>query len=749
MHNIKTWFEELTIVGRLRLIGGVAVMGMLIAGLAHNHTLNAIEDVVEQYTTSSTNMEKLDILTVTMLAEKENALNFLRLPDKDAKHRWQELSQENDTQLEVLVQVLPTKEMASSLEGITDAMQRFDKLFLAAVPDKEALGFHEDKGLVGKFRKHIHAVEAKLKRLQHTVLMASMLQIRRHEKDFMMRLNVMYVQQLHDEVHRFKQLLKQNHISKQDSAFLLQHIKTYQETFDEYQARVLRLTRAEKELSHIYTQSMVPALDQVHVLLASHIHALETKHETLLKSQTFIFWGILIFAMLAVLGLMSWIGVTITTPLNKITEAMDVLERGEIRHVSSPMKGAISELLDSLVKFQKQSVESNMLKQVVESSPQATMLADKDSLVISYMNPAALALFQGIESGLPCAASELVGKNIDIFHKDPSHQRKVLKNEHAFPMAASFEIGGRNIEFSAYTIKNTDGEWVSIMVSWNDVTEQAKLAQDFETNIGSTVDELIAAATQMQSSSEALSAMAEQSLGQATSVSSGAEEANHNVSNVASATEELTSSISEITQQVQGAVDISSQAVSEAEATNKTVAKLSEASQEIGEVVGVITDIAEQTNLLALNASIEAARAGDAGRGFAVVAGEVKELANQTAKATEQISLQISAIQQESHGAATAIEKIGQTIQKMNSINEAIAMAADEQSRATQEISQSVHHASDATVRVTGAIVDVRQAAEDTGKSAREVKSVSGLIRQKGESLSGRVTDFLASLRNR
>jgi methyl-accepting chemotaxis protein len=151
---------------------------------------------------------------------------------------------------------------------------------------------------------------------------------------------------------------------------------------------------------------------------------------------------------------------------------------------------------------------------------------------------------------------------------------------------------------------------------------------------------------------------------------------------------------------------------------------------------------------LALNASIEAARAGDAGRGFAVVAGEVKELANQTAKATEQIAVQITAIQQESQGAATAIEKIGQTIRKMNSINEAIAMAANEQGRATQNITHSVHQASDATVRVTSAIADVRQAAEDTGRSAGEVKSVSALIREKGESLSGRVTDFLASLRN-
>ena len=90
---------------------------------------------------------------------------------------------------------------------------------------------------------------------------------------------------------------------------------------------------------------------------------------------------------------------------------------------------------------------------------------------------------------------------------------------------------------------------------------------------------------------------------------------------------------------------VASGAVKAAESTNATISKLVESSAQVGQVIKVITSIAQQTNLLALNATIEAARAGEAGRGFAVVASEVKALAEQTAKATGEISQQISGIQ--------------------------------------------------------------------------------------------------------
>jgi len=749
MKNIKAWFSSLTIVGRLRLIGGVAALGMLIAGYIHHNGLNTIESVIDEYTESTVVMEDLDMFTGDLFIEQESATRYLKFNDREAKAKWQEYSQRNDELLAKLSKEMPTAEMQNKFKNLEKKMQRFDDVFLSVVDDREVLGFNENEGLVGEFRASIHEVEALLQDIKNPELLVSMLTLRRHEKDFMQRFDSVYVDLLNSEVSRFYTLIKQSNLSNALKKELKAAVSQYHQLFMQFQEITLRLFKVEAELSDIYEGEMMPALHATHTLLDAHTHDLSNKHIEVLNTQTIIFWIALALAIASMVALIAWIGRTITTPLNAIADAMDVLEDGKIKEVHYPMQGAVGELLDSLGKFQKQAVETYMLKQVVKENPQAIMLAGKDDLVINYMNPAALALFQKVEKGLPCPAHELVGKNIDIFHKNPSHQRNVLSDETKFPISASFKIADRSIEFSAHALKDTQGEWVSIMVSWDDVTEADALADDFEKNVGAMVQELIASATNMEQSSQTLSEVAEVSLHEADSVSQGASEANQNTTDAAQAAEEMSASISEIIAQVQGAVTISEQAVHEAESTNQTVGKLSSVSEEIGQVVSVITDIAEQTNLLALNASIEAARAGEAGRGFAVVAGEVKELANQTARATEQISTQILAIQTESSDAAEAIQKIGETIQQMNATNEAIASATDQQSQVTQNIVNSVMSASSATEQVSSAIDGVSKAADSTGKAAQAVNTAATKIHEKGEDLSARVSSFLDGLRKK
>ncbi len=150
--------------------------------------------------------------------------------------------------------------------------------------------------------------------------------------------------------------------------------------------------------------------------------------------------------------------------------------------------------------------------------------------------------------------------------------------------------------------------------------DMRRLADEFQTVVGSIVDSVTSAAAELEGSAGALNKTADTTRQLSVSAAGASEEASANVQSVASASEELASSVGEIGRQVQEASDMAGVAVKQAAATDARIAELSGSAARIGDVVKLITAVAEQTNLLALNATIEAARAGDAGRGFAVVA---------------------------------------------------------------------------------------------------------------------------------
>jgi methyl-accepting chemotaxis protein len=254
-------------------------------------------------------------------------------------------------------------------------------------------------------------------------------------------------------------------------------------------------------------------------------------------------------------------------------------------------------------------------------------------------------------------------------------------------------------------------------------------------------------ATEMQATAQQMSATAEETSRQSANVATSSDEATANVQTVAATAEELSASITEIGRQVTQSAKVAQDAVAEAESTNQTVQGLAEAASKIGDVVKLITDIAGQTNLLALNATIEAARAGEAGKGFAVVAQEVKNLANQTAKATEEISTQIGAVQDETAGAVGAIEKIRSIIGEVDEIATTISSAVEEQGVSTQEIARNVQQAARGTQGVNESIESVNRAAGETGSAAGQVLGAAQEMSQRAEGLRGEVEKFLQEIR--
>ena len=273
------------------------------------------------------------------------------------------------------------------------------------------------------------------------------------------------------------------------------------------------------------------------------------------------------------------------------------------------------------------------------------------------------------------------------------------------------------------------------------------LADNFESAVGTIVNGVSSASTELEASAATLTSTAETTRQRSGVVTAAAKEASSNVQSVATAGEELAASVAEIGRQVQESGRIANEAVEQAQQTDRRISELAQAAQRIGDVVKLITAVAEQTNLLALNATIEAARAGEAGRGFAVVAQEVKALAAQTAKATGEIGTQIAGVQAATEDSVAAIKAIGATIGRISEIASAIAATAEQQAAVTREITRNVHNAAQGTVEVAANMTEVDKGAVETSSASSQVHSSAQALSIEGNKLKLEVDKFLATVR--
>ncbi|MGY1601889.1 methyl-accepting chemotaxis protein [Geodermatophilus sp. SYSU D00815] len=260
--------------------------------------------------------------------------------------------------------------------------------------------------------------------------------------------------------------------------------------------------------------------------------------------------------------------------------------------------------------------------------------------------------------------------------------------------------------------------------------------------IGDSSTTLASATEQLSASAQDMARLAGESATQSGVVATAAGQVSTNVQTVAAGSEQMGASIREIAQNAAEVARVAAQAVDVAGATTATVAKLGESSLEIAGVVKVITSIAEQTNLLALNATIEAARAGEAGKGFAVVANEVKELAQETAKATEDISHRVEAIQADTDGAVRAIGEIASIIAVINDSQGTIAAAVEEQTATTTEMNRNVSEAAQSADRIAENIAAVASATGSTTHAMADARSAIEEVARMASALHSSVSRF-------
>jgi methyl-accepting chemotaxis protein len=388
------------------------------------------------------------------------------------------------------------------------------------------------------------------------------------------------------------------------------------------------------------------------------------------------------------------------------------------------------------------AAESAKLQRMIEDIPTNVMMADAETLEITYLNKEARATLKTLEEHLPVSAEQMLGQCIDIFHKDPQIQRQILKDPTNLPVTTNIDVGPEILKLSVSAVMNADGVYIGPMVAWSVVTRQVKIAEDVQ----GVVNVVASASAELKTSAESMVTSASETVDQSIAVSAASEEVTSNMQTVAAASEELSSAISEISRQVSSSNQIAQEAVSETERSNDVVQSLAEAAQKIGDVVKLISDVAGQTNLLALNATIEAAHAGEAGKGFAVVASEVKNLADQTSSATKEISTQINNIQQSTKEVVDSIHGVGVTISSLSEISASIAAAVEQQGAATNEISRNVQEASDGAQDVTQNITKVSANASESGEAAGQVLESADGLSSEAEKMRRQIEEFIETL---
>jgi methyl-accepting chemotaxis protein len=407
--------------------------------------------------------------------------------------------------------------------------------------------------------------------------------------------------------------------------------------------------------------------------------------------------------------------------LGDLTQRLDATSRDEVGRMAASVNTAIAALEQAKMTnadYAGQIAAISKSQAVIEFKLDGTILTANDNFL----------------SVLGYRLDEIQGKHHSLFvdaayGASPEYKQfwaRLNAGEHQAGEFKHLGKGGKEvwIQASYNPILDLNGRPFKVVKYATDVSTRTNLQRVLQ-KVAENSNSMASASEELSLVSTQMSVNAEETSAQSNVVSAASEQVSKNVQTVATAVEEMSAFIKEIAKNACDGAKIASAAVQVANTTNDTIAKLGESSAEIGKVIKVITSIAQQTNLLALNATIEAARAGEAGKGFAVVANEVKELAKETAKATEDISQKIEAIQGDTKGAVDAIKQITGIITRMNDLSNSIAKAVEEQSGTTNEMGRNVNEAAKGAGEIAQNITAVAQAAQGTTEGAGNVQQAA------------------------
>ena len=679
--------KRLAILHQVGAIAILALIGFVVVGAAYFGG-NLIEaSFRKEAERRSTEFEIATDVKTNFLQARRREKDFLIRMDMKYADDLFNVTAAAKRDLSALVEIETNPTVLAEIDTVAGKLTAYERQFADIVRDWQTIGLDEKSGLLGTLRASVHNVEQMLGGLDNAPLTVKMLMMRRHEKDFMMRLAPKYVGDIADRQAEFLDLLAYQLISAADKNEISGLLAAYVTDFNKVAELRLQLVEETKVLSQLFSEAEEPLLQFIeHVTTQKDQARAEAARISALSQNAII--ATMILAVLIVITLSFIIARGITTPIQRMTHAMTALAEGnkETEVPATDYQNEVGKMAVALETFKIAMIESERL---------AAEQAELQQRAAEQQANAAQAQAKAAE------------------------EREVAARKDA---EAQAEQAKRAVQLR-------------------------ELTELFEEKIGAVLETVAAAANELEGTATSMSSIASQSSEQSRTVAIASKEASGNVSTVAAAAEELSASIEEISKHVTQSMTAVRNANRTAEVADQRISTLGAASSRIGDIVDVINEIAERTNLLSLNATIEAQRAGEAGKGFAVVANEVKDLARQTSQATDEVTKQISDIQEASEGTAQALADIKLAVSEVTEITTAIAAAIEEQSSATQEIARNIEQAANGTQMVASNIIDVEKAANDTGASANDVLQSSKELNLQSVKIHDFVNEFLTNVK--